>query len=79
VTIAEHDKDRGTRQKIDEPDTPRAAGAGPPRARPDARAASPLSAVFRSCRPILGRAISTRSGLDVSMHVPERARAQRTR
>jgi hypothetical protein len=77
VTIAEHDKDRGTRQKIDEPDTPRAAGAGPPRAR--GRIASPRSAAFRSFRPILGRAISTRSGLDVSMHVPERARAQRTR
>ncbi|KAH8098520.1 heparan-alpha-glucosaminide N-acetyltransferase [Aureococcus anophagefferens] len=46
VTIAEHDKDRGTRQKIDEPDTPRAAGAGPPRG---ADAFASLAA-FRSCR-----------------------------
>jgi len=40
---------------------------------------APLSAVVRSFRPMFGRAIISRRGLDAWMRVPERARAARSR
>ena len=40
---------------------------------------APLSAVFHSFRPILGRAIVSRSGLDAETHSLARARAAHSR
>ena len=40
---------------------------------------APISVVFRSFRPIFGRAIISRSALDAWMFSPERARAERSR
>ena len=40
---------------------------------------APISAAFRSFRPMFGRAIISRNGLDAWMLVPERARAERSR